>query len=258
MTRILLTNDDGYEAPGIAAMKDALGSASGEFDVTMVAPDKERSACGHGVTLDKPLRLDSVGPGAYKCDGTPSDCVLLAARGALPDRPQLVLSGINAGCNFGDDVTYSGTVAAAMEGSLQELPSIAVSLDGDNHFETAAAVGLALVRRALEDGLDTRIFLNVNVPDVPLDDLRGMRPATLSRRRYRDEVVVRTDPRGRNYYWIGGQPPECYSLPGTDYAAVADGFASVTPLHLDLADHGAMGELRSWLPDLCCWTGDDR
>ena len=246
MTRILLTNDDGFFAPGIRAMREALLAAEAPMDIIVIAPDREQSASSHGMTLHRPLRLDQVEPEVYKVDGTPTDCVLLAARGGLPVPPDLVISGINSGRNMGDDVTYSGTVAAAMEGTLLGMPSLAVSLAGDRYFDTAASVAARLMFQVLDRGLPPDTFLNVNVPDLPLADVRGALVTAQSRRTYHDQVISKRDPRGRAYYWIAGDVPEGSAADGTDFAAVQEGYVSITPLHLDLTNHAAMDDVRSW------------
>ena len=246
MTRILLTNDDGFFAPGIKVMREALEAEHTDIEIVVVSPDREQSASSHGVTLHRPLRLDQVEPAVYKVDGTPTDCVLLASRGGLPVPPDLVVSGINAGGNMGDDVTYSGTIAAAMEGTLLGMPSLAVSLVGDRYFETAAAVATDLVAQLLDRGMPADTFLNVNVPDLPLADVRGTLVTAQSRRTYHDQVISKRDPRGRAYYWIAGDVPEWSAADGTDFAAVHKGYVSITPLHLDLTNHAAMDDVRSW------------
>jgi len=245
MTRILLTNDDGHFAPGIEVMRRVLEEVE-SWDVVVVAPDREQSACSHALTLHRPLRLDQVEPGVYKVDGTPTDCVLLSSRGGLAVPPDIVVSGINRGGNMGDDVTYSGTVAAAMEGTLLGMPSMAVSLVGEAHFETAAAVAVHLIGEMIAHGLPPDTLLNVNVPDVPLAELQGILVTSQSRRTYHDDVINKRDPRGRAYYWIAGDAPEWVAGGETDYAAVSSGCASVTPLHMDLTNHPAIAEIKAW------------
>jgi len=249
VTRILLTNDDGFYAPGLRAMRHAL-EAGDDWEVVVVAPDREQSGASHALTLHRPVRLDEVDPGVYKVDGTPTDCVLVAVRGGLAEPPDVVVSGINAGTNMGDDVTYSGTVAAAMEGTLLSLPSIAVSLDGKTHFDTAATVAASILRTVLDRGLPADTLLNVNVPDVPVSEIQGVRVTTQSRRDYHDQVVRRHDPRGREYYWIAGDVSEWVGDDGSDYATVQRGYVSVTPLHMDLTNERALDELRGWPLDL--------
>jgi len=244
MTRILLTNDDGFFAPGLKVMREALEEE--EWDVVVVSPDREQSGASHALTLHRPLRLDQVEPGVYKVDGTPTDCVLLAARGGLAVPPDLIVSGINAGGNMGDDVTYSGTVAAAMEGTLLGMPSLAISLVGDQHFETAAVVGVQLIRQAIQHGLPADTLLNINVPDRPLAEVQGILITSQSRRTYHDQVIAKRDPRGRAYFWIAGDVPEWTAGDGSDFAAVNAGYVSLTPLHLDLTNKAAMAHLHEW------------
>ncbi len=245
MMRVLLTNDDGYFAAGISVLRRVL-SRNPDLDVVVVAPDREQSGSSHALTLHRPLRFDEVEPGVYKVDGTPTDCVLLATRGGLPEPPEAVVSGINAGANMGDDVTYSGTVAAAMEGTLLGLPSLAVSLVGGTHFETAAEIAAKLLSEACTKGLPRETLLNVNVPDCSRDRLKGVRVTRQSKRTYHDEVIAKRDPRGRAYFWIAGDTPTWVASDDSDYAAVMSGFVSVTPLHLDLTHHAAIEALADW------------
>jgi 5'-nucleotidase len=239
---ILVTNDDGIHAPGLAALADAL-AALGE--VYVVAPDREQSAVGHALTLHRPLRVDRIGDRKFAVNGTPSDCVNLAVLGLLPEAPVLVASGVNHGSNLGDDVTYSGTVSAAMEGTLLGVPSIAVSqADPDAEgFGGAAAVARSVAMRLLVEGLPAKTLLNVN---VPRGEIKGIRLTRLGHRVYREKVIREVDPRGRPYYWIGAGPPEWAEDDGADISAVHEGFASVTPLHLDLTHHGALGRMTEW------------
>ena len=241
---ILVTNDDGIHARGLAALADALAPLG---EIHVVAPDREQSAVGHALTLHRPLRVDRVGERKHAVNGTPSDCVNLAVLGLLPEPPVLVVSGVNHGSNLGDDVTYSGTVSAAMEGTLLGVPSVAVSLadpdpEGDG-FEAAGAVALAVVTRVLVEGLPAKTLLNVN---VPRGAVKGIRLTRLGHRVYREKVIREVDPRGRPYYWIGAGPPEWAEDTDADIAAVHAGFASVTPLHLDLTHHGALGRMTEW------------
>jgi 5'-nucleotidase len=239
---ILVTNDDGIHAPGLAALAEAL-AALGEVHV--VAPDREQSAVGHALTLHRPLRVERIGERKFSVNGTPSDCVNLAVLGLLPEAPVLVASGVNHGSNLGDDVTYSGTVSAAMEGTLLGVPSMAVSqADPDAEgFDGAATVARAVAMRLLVEGLPAKTLLNVN---VPRGAIKGVRLTRLGHRVYREKVIREVDPRGRPYYWIGAGPPEWAEDSGADIAAVHDGFASVTPLHLDLTHHGALGRMTEW------------
>ena len=235
---ILVSNDDGIHSDGLRALHDALTSLD---DVVVVAPDRERSAASHSLTLHRPLRSEEIRPGWYAVDGTPTDCVVLAVQAILAERPRLVVSGINRGANLGDDVHYSGTVSAAMEGTLLGIPSIAVSLAArsDFRYEAAARFAARLAAYVLVDGLPADTLLNVNVPlaadgeDPPRFEL-----ARLGRRRYAGTIEAKVDPRGRRYFWIGGDEIEGPKEEGTDFAAVAAGAISLTPIHLDLTNHG--------------------
>jgi 5'-nucleotidase len=239
---ILVTNDDGIHARGLAVLAEALTPLG---EVHVIAPDREQSAVGHALTLHRPLRVERVAERKFSVNGTPSDCVNLAVLGLLPEPPVLVVSGINHGSNLGDDVTYSGTVSAAMEGTLLGVPSMAVSQadpDADG-FEAAGAVARAVAMRVLVEGLPAKTLLNVN---VPRGEVKGIRLTRLGHRVYREKVIREVDPRGRPYYWIGAGPPEWAEDTGADIAAVHGGFASVTPLHLDLTHHGALGRMTDW------------
>ena len=241
---ILVSNDDGIHSEGLAALAEAVGRHG---RVVVVAPDREQSAVSHALTLHRPLRIDELGPGRYAVDGTPTDCVNLAINGILPVRPALVVSGINKGANLGDDVTYSGTVSAAMEGTLLGVPSIAVSQVGRGpyDFRVAAAIAGRLVARVLADPLPPDTLLNVNVPQLAA----GAHPAgvaltRMGRRRYGDAIVEKLDPRGRKYYWIGGEELSFVEEEGTDFHAVSSGKISVTPIHLDLTNYASFDLLR--------------
>ena len=242
---ILVSNDDGIRSAGLRALADGL---EGLGEVVVVAPDRERSATGHSLTLTRPLRVTAVDANWYSVDGTPTDCITLAVMELLPRRPQLVAAGINHGSNLGDDVTYSGTVASAMEATLQGIPALAVSVAGDRSFDFRAAAACArrLADEVLRRGLPGDTLLNVNVPNLPPDAIRGWAVTRQGRRVYSESVVRKTDPRGLAYYWIGGA--SCTWRPGaeTDHDAVARGWVSVTPLHLDLTNHRALDELRGW------------
>jgi 5'-nucleotidase len=239
---ILVTNDDGVHAAGLHALAAALDDLG---EVYTVAPDREQSAVGHALTLHRPLRVTQVGERRFAVNGTPSDCVNLAVLGLLPERPVLVASGINHGSNLGDDVTYSGTVSAAMEGTLLGVPSMAISRGGtaDEGFEGAGTVARLVASRVLVEGLPAKTLLNVNVPAGPAS---GIRMTRLGHRVYREKIVQEVDPRGLPYYWIGAGPPEWSEEEGTDIAAVNHGLASVTPLHLDLTHYGALGRMTDW------------
>lgn len=240
---ILVTNDDGIRAPGLAVLAEAM-SALGELRV--FAPEGQQSAVGHGVTLHKPLRVTRIAEHWHMVDGTPTDCVMLAVRDLLGRRPDLVVSGINAGANLGDDVTYSGTVAGAFEGMLLGVPSIAVSniSHRPKHLDTCAKIATKVGRYVLENGLPPDTMLNVNLPDLPYEDLAGISVTRMGRRNYQDEILRREDPRGGTYYWIGGAEPTHYNEPGTDFEAIEQRRVSVTPLHRDLTHHTVLPRLR--------------
>lgn len=245
---ILVTNDDGIHSPGILSLAEAL---SGIGRVVVVAPDRERSAVGHALTLHAPLRAEEIRKGYYAISGTPTDCVNLGIHGLLRERPGLVVSGINRGGNMGDDITYSGTVSAAMEATLMGVPAFAISLTAGPFatadFESAAKVAVELASMVLGQGLPPDTFLNVNVPrGVP----QGMSLTRQGRRRYDDVIVEKRDPRGRAYYWIGGGDMHFEDIPGTDLNAVNQGRVSVTPLHLDLTNYRSFEQLSNWPLDL--------
>ncbi|HXJ33665.1 MAG TPA: 5'/3'-nucleotidase SurE [Candidatus Eisenbacteria bacterium] len=240
---ILVSNDDGIHSLGIAALADAM-AALGE--VVVVAPDREQSACSHALTLHRPLRIESVGPGRYTVDGTPTDCVNLALNGILKTRPALLVSGINRGANLGDDVTYSGTVSAAMEGTLLGVPSIALSLIGRGTFDFAIAKAFAgrVAAWVLAHGLPADTLLNVNVPqEFEGPTPRGVALTRMGRRRYGDAIVEKVDPRGRKYYWIAGEEVPFVAEEGTDFHAVHQGLISITPIQLDLTNYRAFDSL---------------
>jgi len=250
MTQILVTNDDGIQAPGLLALKQALETMG---EVTVLAPERAWSAAGHTKTMHKPLRIWRVtladGSLAYATNGTPSDCVSLALLGAIPIQPDLVVSGINLGANMGYDITYSGTVAAAMEAVVAGLPALAVSLDTRDEnadYRLAAQVAARLAAQVLKRGLPPNTLLNLNVPALPADEMRGIRVTRLGRRVYRDVLIERTDPRGQPYYWIGGEPPGGVVEDGTDVGALAQGYISVTPLSLDMTAYSLLDDLRQW------------
>lgn len=239
---ILVTNDDGIHAAGLTALAGALEELG---EVWVVAPDREQSAVGHALTLHRPLRVERVGERKFSVNGTPSDCVNLGVLGLLPEPPVLVVSGINHGSNLGDDVTYSGTVSAAMEGTLLGVASMAISQadPGADGFAGAVPLARLVAARLLVEGLPAKTLLNVN---VPRGDVRGIRMTRLGHRMYREKVVREVDPRGRPYYWIGAGPPEWQEDDTSDIAAVHKGLASVTPLHLDLTHYGALGRMADW------------
>lgn len=240
---ILLTNDDGIRAPGLAALAHALDALG---DVWVFAPDRQNSAVGHGVSLHRPLRVEEFAPQWFMVDGTPTDCVMLAVRGLLPRRPALVASGINCGANLGDDVTYSGTVAGAYEGMLLGIPALAISnvSYSPRLWEPSGRVAARVAAQMLEHGLPENVMLNVNVPDCPDEEIVGLSVTRMGRRNYQDEIVQRQDPRGGRYFWIGGALPDHYVEPGTDFAAIEANRVSVTPLCRDITAHGCLEELR--------------
>jgi 5'-nucleotidase len=247
--RILLSNDDGYQAPGLNCLAQALRD-TGEIHV--VAPERDRSGASNSLTLDYPLRPRRADNGFVFVDGTPTDCVHLAVTGLLEDEPDIVISGINSGANLGDDVIYSGTVAAAMEGRFLGLPAIAVSLvlDQGAHFETAAAVVKALLKRMPSNPLPADTILNINVPDLPLPKVTGIEVTRLGHRHKAEPVVRTLDPRGQPVYWVGSPGGEQDAGPGTDFHAVRDGRISVTPLQVDLTRHGALNMTASWVEEI--------
>jgi 5'-nucleotidase len=243
--RILISNDDGYFSPGIEALARAL-RAYGE--VTVVAPERDRSGASNSLTLDRPLMLRRAPNGFWFVNGTPSDCVHLAVTGMLDVVPDMVVSGINLGANMGDDTIYSGTVAAAMEGYLLGVPSLAISLVSKNpqSFEAAAAIAAQLVARAQANPLG-RVLLNVNVPDLPLEAIKGIEVTRLGRRHKAEPLIKGTNPRGETVYWIGPAGGAADAGPGTDFHAVEQGYVSVTPLQIDLTDYEGIDALRAWL-----------
>ena len=245
--RILLSNDDGYRAPGLVALAAALRTLC---EVTVVAPEANRSGASSALTLDRPLRITPMGEAVYAVDGTPADCVFLALTEVLQERPTLVVSGINAGENLGDDVIYSGTVAAAMEGALMGLPAVALSLASHDprDFAPAAEVARALVQRCLAWPLPRASLLNVNIPDGETASLANARVTRLGRRRREAVAIRQQDPRGRPVYWIGppGGPGDDAGA-GTDFHAIAEGHVSITPLQTDLSAFGRIDELVDWL-----------
>lgn len=252
---ILLTNDDGIHSPGLKALVDQFQSLG---RVVVAAPDRERSAVGHALTLHSPLRAELIAPDQWAISGTPTDAVTLGIHGLLKEKPDLVVSGINKGGNMGDDLTYSGTVAAAMEATLMGVPSIAISLAAQNFsyddFNDAALVARNMATAVLRHGLPADTFLNVNVPaSRPL----GIQITRQGKRIYGDAVIQNVDPRGRTYYWIGAGELSFQELEGTDFHAVQNGYVSVTPLHLDLTNYAALERLRQWRLNDSCFDGGD-
>ena len=244
--RILLSNDDGYLAPGLACLARALIPLA---HVDVVAPERDRSGASNSLTLTQPLRVQKADNGFHFVDGTPTDCVHLAITGLLQMEPDIVIAGINRGANLGDDVIYSGTVAAAMEGRFLGLPAMAVSLTGKTgvHFETAAQVVLRLLEKLQRESLPADTILNVNVPDVPVAELAGFEATRLGHRHKAEPVVRASDPHGNPVYWVGAPGPEADAGPGTDFHAIRHQFVSITPLHVDLTRYTAMDQVSTWL-----------
>ncbi len=242
---VLLTNDDGVQAPVLRELQRALSPLG---RVVVVAPDRNQSATSHALTLHRPFRILQHDTDVFSVDGTPTDCVITSFYGLLDERPDLVISGINLGPNMGEDVFYSGTVAAAIEGSLQGTPAIAASWAGklEPDWREPAGFLARLVATLLERGLPRRHLLNVNLPARPWPEVRGVRVTRLGSRIYHDTLVKKVDPRGRDYYWIGGEDPEWESIVGTDFHAVHQGWISVTPMRLDLTADGVLAELEAW------------
>ncbi|MEW8624404.1 MAG: 5'/3'-nucleotidase SurE [Candidatus Thiodiazotropha sp.] len=243
---ILLSNDDGYQATGLMMLAEQLSEVG---NIVVVAPDQDRSGASNSLTLVNPLRARTMENGFIRVDGTPTDCVHLAITGLLDQEPDLVVSGINAGPNMGDDVLYSGTVAAATEGRFLGLPAVAISMNSHNpqHFETGAQVAEILVRRLIEAPLSENVILNVNVPDIPYSELQGIVSTRLGHRHKAEPVIKSQDPRGKTIYWVGPAGAEQDAGPGTDFHAVRQGYVSVTPLHVDLTRHSALPILDEWL-----------
>ena len=247
--KILISNDDGVHAPGLAHLANALGKIA---DITVVAPDRNRSGVSNSLTLSNPLRVVTATNGFYSVTGTPTDCVHIAVTGLLKEMPDMVVSGINEGSNLSDDVLYSGTVAAATEGRFLGFPSIAISLAGPRceHYDTAAQVAKILINRLREQPLTSDTIMNVNVPDLPFSELRGIQITRLGTRHIAEPTIKAVDPRGRKIYWIGQPGPEQDAGPGTDFYAVNSGYVSITPLHLDLTHYKVMDELSGWIQSL--------
>jgi 5'-nucleotidase len=243
---ILISNDDGYLSEGIATLAAHLSEIA---DITVVAPERNRSGASNSLTLDRPLSVREAKNGFFYINGTPTDCVHIALTGLIAEMPDLVISGINDGANMGDDTIYSGTVAAAMEGYLLNIPSIAISMSQHDatHFETAAKVAVELVQHYIKNPLKDAVLLNVNVPDVPYAELRGRVVTRLGKRHKAEPVIQERTPRGEKIYWIGaaGQPND--GGEGTDFYAVANYQVSITPIHADLTKHEQLDAIQNWL-----------
>ena len=244
--RILISNDDGYFAPGLAALVQALGSIA---EVTVVAPERDRSGASNSLTLDRPLFLRKAPSGFSYVNGTPTDCVHLAVTGMLEQLPDMVVSGINHGANMGDDTIYSGTVAAATEGFLLGIPSIAISLaaTGAGHYTTAASVAVELVQRFRKQPFTQPMLLNVNVPDLPFEELQGTEITRLGKRHKAEPVMKSLNPRGETVYWVGAAGLAQDAGKGTDFHAVANRCVSITPLQVDLTQFDTLDTVRNWI-----------
>ena len=245
--KILLSNDDGVFAEGIHALADALRPLG---DITIVAPDRNRSGASNSLSLHHPIRAKTLEPGVISVEGTPTDCVHLAVTGLLPERPDMIISGINDGENLADDVWYSGTVAAAMEGAFLDLPSMAVSLDGHEgrNFETAATIIKSLVELSTKVPLSRkRTFLNINVPDIPYNEVQGIEVTRLGKRHTAQPTIQERDPRGKLIYWVGPVGDALDAEVGTDFHAIANNKVSITPLKIDMTDYSACAELEVWV-----------
>jgi 5'-nucleotidase len=245
--RILLSNDDGYQARGLNLLAQGLADLA---EIVVVAPDRNRSGASNSLTLETPLRVEQVAANVYYVNGTPTDCVHVAITGLLEVEPDMVISGINHGANLGDDVLYSGTVAAAMEGRFLGLPALAVSLvlEDGHHFATAVGVVRRILDKMKNEPLPRDTILNVNVPDLPESAICGIRSTRLGFRHKSEPVVKAYDPKGQPVYWIGPAGPSQDAGPGTDFNAIADRCVSVSPIKIDLTDHAAIDRLAGWLP----------
>lgn len=243
---ILLCNDDGYLATGLCFLAESLAEYA---EVSVVAPDRNRSAASNSLTLEMPLRAHKAENGFICVDGTPTDCVHLAITGLLQHEPDMVFAGINHGANLGDDVLYSGTVAAATEGRFLGLPAIAISLASNEpvFFDTAAHVASTLLKKIVQNPLAKDTLLNVNVPDLPIEELQGYQSTRLGQRHKSEPVIKASDPRGRDIYWVGPPGKEQDAGPGTDFYAIQNGYVSVTPLQLDLTRYERMDDIKQWL-----------
>ncbi len=246
MVKILLSNDDGVNAIGLQTMASSLATIA---EITVVAPDRNRSGASNSLSLEDPLRVAKTEKGHYSVSGTPTDCVHIAVTGMLDELPDMVVSGINDGANLGDDILYSGTIAAATEGRFLGLPAIAVSLakHGGTHFDTAAHVVKTLVLGLLKNPAPADTLLNVNVPDIPISEIKGFEITRLGTRHVAEPTVKAEDPRGRTIYWVGEAGQAADAGPGTDFHAVQNGYVSVTPIKIDLTHYEAMDKLSTWL-----------
>ena len=244
--RILISNDDGYFAPGLNILATHLAKIA---DITVVAPERNRSGASNSLTLDRPLSVRKASNGYFYVNGTPTDCVHIALTGLMDEMPDMVISGINDGANMGDDTIYSGTVAAAMEGYLLDIPSFAVSMSQHNptHFETAARITVELVEQYAQNKIKSPVLLNINVPDVPYEAIQGRSITRLGKRHKAEPVIQLKTPRGETVYWVGaaGQPND--GGEGTDFYAIAHNHVSISPIHVDLTKHSQLAELKDWM-----------
>ncbi len=256
---ILISNDDGLDATGIRMLAEQIGRHVDH--VTIVAPDRDRSGASNSLTLDRPIRVEKRDDRIYKVFGTPTDCVHIGITGLLEKEPDMVISGVNNGGNLGDDVLYSGTVAAAMEGRFLGLPAMAVSLvyDGGRarHFDSGARAAKILMRRLFEEPLPADTILNVNVPDLPWNEIRGFETTRLGHRHRSEDVIPIEDPRGRTFFWIGAPGDEEDNGPGTDFNAIRRGYVSVTPIHVDLTRYQALDPVGQWVARIDPRAEDD-
>lgn len=247
MLKILLSNDDGVYAEGINVLMDTLRQNA---HVDVIAPDRNRSGASNSLTLTAPLHIKSVGSGRISVEGTPTDCVHVAITGLLEQRPDMVIAGINEGSNLGDDVWYSGTVAAAMEGRFLGLPALAVSLVGDTHYQTAARVVQKMIQHLIETPLPPSTILNINVPDIPFSEIAGYQVTRLGTRHCAEPTIRQVDPRGKTIYWVGPAGAEEDAGPGTDFHAVRHQCVSITPLRIDITHYEAFNQLEDWVDGL--------
>ena len=243
---LLLSNDDGIHATGLKLLADALSPLG---KITVVAPNRNRSASSNSLTLDRPIRAQEMQENWYSVDGTPTDCVHLAITGLIKDEPNIVVAGINSGANLGDDVIYSGTVAAAMEGRFLGLPAVAISITSfqPNYLEDAAQVSAEMIAKLASTQLPSDVIVNINIPNLPKNELKGVQATRLGNRHKAEPVIRSEDPRGKPIYWVGAAGPEQDSGPGTDFHAVKNGYVSVSPMHLDLTHYNAMQAVADWV-----------
>lgn len=247
---ILISNDDGIESPGILKLAEQLKSVG---NVTVVAPARERSTSGHSLTLHKPLRCYEVAPQYYSISGSPADCVYMATRLIMKKKPDVIVSGINRGANLGNDIYYSGTVAAAREGAYFGCKAIAFSLalghhldKTENHWDTAASFAKVFVPTAVKKGFPLNHILNVNIPNLPMGEIKGVKMSKQGLRYYTDEITDRVDPRNRHYYWLGGEYKGFENIPGSDCVHVDQGYISIVPLKIDSTDYELLEEMKQW------------